>query len=532
MAVPPIQPTRAVATGPTSLVRTLRVSLMLDVVLGLLVAVALPLAILAIPNTISIVAGLLPPEVSQIEMIRAHGMALPAMVLTAPLAAMALRRVRAVPILVAGLILLAFADAAGGYADSTTVVGALRILHGVGAGLLVSATLVAVWERSRLLRAVWASVLAMSLLAAQALALWPLDEVDSWKVTLQPYPMLTGFALVLAALYLVLWRRSGEGAVVSSGPIIAGRGRLLTEVVPAAAIAALALGSTFDWPPVLVIVVASLSILALLGLASVGAVDGIAGRAPAYTMLAVGIVILPTAAQVTYVELGGLGGPGLSGLWPAFTIAGVVGLLAAVLVNRLGDGAMPVVTAGGLVVVVAGLCAVRLLLPASGGPTLVLPFVLLAVGASVALTGALRPSGGSAALFALSLFFPAVLGGFLLGSGIQVLRLKEARTPQALVDGFVGVLHLWALIGGGLVVAVIVLGAALARLSPTGTPGAAASGGMTGAARDDRPKPQAEREREWEWKPEPGPEKTTTPPVVVPPPTPSPEDGKHGPVRP
>ncbi|MFC7649157.1 hypothetical protein ACFQX6_58625 [Streptosporangium lutulentum] len=98
--------------------------------------------------------------------------------------------------------------------------------------------------------------------------------------------------------------------------------------------------------------------------------------------------------------------------------------------GRLGDGVMPMVTAGGLVIVVAGLCAVRLLLPASGGPALVFPFVLLAVGTSVALTGALRPSDGDTALFALSLFFPAVLGGFLLGSGIQVARLKEAATPR------------------------------------------------------------------------------------------------------
>ena len=221
----------------------------------------------------------------------------------------------------------------------------------------------------------WAGVLAASLLAAQALALWPLDEVDSWKVTLQPYPILTGVALVLAALYLVLWRRSGEGVVIGFGRTVSRRGRLLTEALPAVGIAALAVGSTFDWPPGLVVLAASLSILALLGLASVGVVDGVAGRAPAYTMLAVGVVILPTAAQVTYIELGGLGGPGLSGLWPAFTIAGVAGLLAAVLVSRLGDGAMPVVTAGGLVVVVAGLCAVRLLLPASGGLMLILPFV-------------------------------------------------------------------------------------------------------------------------------------------------------------
>ncbi|MFC7649156.1 hypothetical protein ACFQX6_58620 [Streptosporangium lutulentum] len=63
------------------------------------------------------------------------------------------------------------------------------------------------------------------------------------------------------------------------------------------------------------VLAASLSILVLLGLASVCAVDGVVGRAPSYTMLAVGVVILPTAAQVTYVELGGLGGPGLSGLW-------------------------------------------------------------------------------------------------------------------------------------------------------------------------------------------------------------------------
>ncbi|SNS52425.1 hypothetical protein SAMN05216276_10114 [Streptosporangium subroseum] len=540
MAVPPVQPTRAVATGPTGLVRTLGVSLMLDVVLGLLVAVALPLAILAIPNTISVVAALLPPDVSQIEMIRAHGLALPAMALAVPLAAMALRRVRAAPVLVAGLALLAFADAAGGYAASTTVVGVLRVLHGIGAGLLVSATLVAVWERSRLLRAVWAGALAASLLTAQALALWPLDEVDSWKVTLQPYPILTGVALVLAALYLVLWRRSGEGVVIGFGRTVSGRGRLLTEALPAVGIAALAVGSTFDWSPGPVVLAASLSILALLGLASVGVVDGAAGRAPAYTMLAVGVVVLPTAAQVTYIELGGLGGPGLSGLWPAFTIAGVAGLLAAVLANRLGDGAMPVVTAGGLVVVVAGLCAVRLLLPASGGLMLILPFVLLAVGASVALTGALRPAGGGAALFALSLFFPAVLGGFLLGSGIQVARLKEATTPQALVDGFVGALHLWALVGGGLVVVVIALGAALVRLSTAAAADMTAASATTGAAREGSPSwPEARPERDWRPEPRPGPgpgsgpEKTAAPPVVVPPPAPSPEDDPgNGPVHP
>ncbi|WP_030924811.1 hypothetical protein [Streptosporangium amethystogenes] len=480
MAVPPIQPTRAVGAGPTGLVRALRVSLMLDVVLGLLVAVVLPLAIVAIPNTISVVAALLPPEVSQIAMIRAHGLALPAMVLTMPVAAVLVRRVRAAPMMVAGLALLAFADAAGGYAGSTMLVGVLRVLHGVGAGLLVPATLMAVWGRSSFLRALWAATLAASLLAAQALALWPLDQVDSWRVTLQPYPMLTGVALVLAALYLVLWLKDGE-STAGPGAVVTARGRTLWAVVPAAGVAALALGSTFNWSASLVIRAALVSVVVLLALASSGASLGAAGRAPAYAMVAVGVVVLPTAAQVTYVELGGLGGPGLSGLWSAFAIATVVALLAAALTNRLGATAMPMVTAGGLVVVVAGLCAVRLFLPAPGGLALILPFTLLAGGASVALTGALRSCAEEAALLALSLFFPAVLAGFLLGSGVQVAQLREAKTPQALVDGFVDALHLWALIGGGLVLVVIVLAAVLARLLP-GSPDSPPDAGTAGTS--------------------------------------------------
>ncbi|MER7132983.1 hypothetical protein [Streptosporangium saharense] len=463
MAVPPMQPARGVAAGSADLARPLRASLMLDVILGLLVAVTLPLAIVAVPNTISVVAALLPPEISQIEMVRAHGLALPAMVLTVPLAALFLRRIRAVPVLVAGLALLALADAAGGYAASASLVGALRALHGVGAGLLLPASLVAVWERSVVLRAVWAGMLAVSLTAAQALALWPLDEVSSWKVTLQPYPMLTGVALVIAAVYLVLWIRNGDGFATPGG--MRG-GRLSVAAGSAVAVATLALGTTFDWPPGLLILAAALSILGLFLLASLastcGGEEG-AGRASAYTMLVVGVVVLPTAAQVTNVELGGLSGPGLNGLWPAFVIAGAVGLVAAVGVSRLGGTAAPLCAAGGLAVMVAGLCAVRALLPAAEGAALVLPFALLTAGAAVALTAVLRPVGAGAALFALSLFLPGVLSGFLLGTGVQLTLLKQAGTPQAMVDAFVGALHLWALVGGGLVVAAIVLGAALAR---------------------------------------------------------------------
>nr|BFE82156.1 hypothetical protein GCM10020093_047570 [Planobispora longispora] len=151
-------------------------------------------------------------------------------------------------------------------------------------------------------------------------------------------------------------------------------------------------------------------------------------------------------------------------------IAGVAGLVAAVLLDRVADAAMPMASAGGLVIVVAGLCAVRFLLPAADGPTLVIPFALLAIGAAVALTSALRPSAAGTALFALSLFFPGVLAGFLLGSGVQFMHLEEASSPRELVDAFVSAMHWWALVGGILVVAVIVLGAILTRRSGEAEP--------------------------------------------------------------
>ncbi|MBG0812835.1 hypothetical protein [Planomonospora sp. ID82291] len=523
MAVPPTQPTRTVAAEPAVPTRAPRSSVLLDVVLGLLVAVALPLAIVAIPNTVSVVAALLPPGVSQIELIRAHGLALPSMVMTVPLAALIVRRLRAAPVLMAGLTLLAAADAAGGFADSALMVGVLRGVHGIGAGLLVPATLVAVWERSRTLRAVWAGMLATSLLAAQALALWPLDEATSWRVTLQPYPLLTGIALTLAAVHLVLWLRSGHGAAAPPGPGPAERRRLLLALVPCVGIAFLAFGTTFDWSPGLVVLTALLATVVLAGFAAAGSFEGADGRILAYAMPTVGIVVLSMAAQVTYVELRGLGGPGLAALWPAFVLAGVAAVAAAVLVNRLDDAAMSMITAGGLVVVVAGLCTVRFLLPAVEGPVLIAPFVLLAAGSAVALTSALRLAGVGASLFALSLFFPGVLVGFLLGSGIQVARLKEAvvrsregASSQALVDAFVGALHLWALIGGGLVVVVIVLCALLARRSAAVRPGA-----DSGERPDAGPAVQQEARRS-PATPD-APEGPGTGPVV-PSPMPSPED--------
>lgn len=470
MAVPQIR--RAWAFGSA---RAVRLSLVLDLVVGLLIVLALPLASVTIPNTVSVVAELLPPDVSKVDMTRAHGMALPALVLTVPLALLAARRLRAAPMLLAGLALLAAATAAGGYAGSAVAVGALRALQGVGGGLVLCGTLLAARERhgraGRVLVSLWAGVLAASLLTAQALALWPLDQATSWRVTLQPYPVVTGLALAVGGVHLVLWRKAGEAV---TRPVAAG-GRPLAATAPAVGIAALALGITFDWPSVLTIAAAAVAALVVFALALFGAPDGAAGRMLALTMAVTGLVVLPTAAQTTYVELRGVGGPGLIGLWPPFAIAVAVALAAPVLADRLirraassagsetgtdGPGAQPVRI--GLAVLVAGLAATRLLVPDPDGLVLVVPFTLIAAGAAVALAAALRTAATEAALFGLTLCASGVLAGFLLGTGMQIARVRAVESipgfdAQDLVDGFVATLHTWALVAGFAVVAALVL---------------------------------------------------------------------------
>jgi hypothetical protein len=535
MAVPPTQSSKAFAAGPAVLAHAVRAATVQDVVLGILVLMAVPLAVLAIPNTISVVGALLPPDASQLAMIRANGLALPVMVLTVPLAAAVVRRVRVAPLLVGGLVMLAVADAAGGFATSPLLVGALRVLRGIGAGVLLPATLTAVQGRSWPLRAVWVGALVAALLAAQALALWPLADVDAWQVVLQPYPMVTGIALGLAALYLMM----SPGAVQVAGGSTSGeRGPLLPTLGPAAGIALLALGTSFSWPPTLVLAAALLAVLTLLGLASFAPTEGADGRALAYVMVTVGLVLLPTAAQVTTVEVRGLGGPGLSGIWAPFCVAGVLGVVAAVVVARLPEARAAGLTVAGLVMVVAGLGTVRPLVPTIDGMLLLIPFALLTCGAVIALTASLRVTGPGAAQFALSLFLPSVLTGFLLGGGVQMAMLGTVSTPQMVADGLTGSLRLWALIGGFLVVLVIVLSALLARRGahagavPAARPGSPAAAAISLGDPDDVPSregpdgpaPEAVPEPRVGDRDDPAARSGTGRKPAVPPPATSPED--------
>ncbi|MFI6926467.1 hypothetical protein ACIBIZ_41490 [Nonomuraea spiralis] len=526
MAVPPLDR----SPDPAGL----RHSWLLDVLLGLLVLVALPLAIVAIPNTLSVVADLLPGEFDQIGLSRTHGLALPALMLTVPLAAVVLRRVKVAHLLVAGLALVAVADAAGGYASSELVVGVVRVLRGVGGGLIIPATLVAVWDRAPVLRGLWAGVLGVSLLEAQAFALWPLVDVTSWKVTLQPYPMVTGVALALAAAYLMVWRLAGRRP--APAPDAGEGGRLLLAAVPAAGIAVVAVSTaTAGWGVAPVILLAGLAIAGLLVLGSAGRGES---RTHAYTMVAVGVVLLPSAAQVTLVEMGGLGGPGLRGLWVPFGVAAVFAIAAGVGVRMFAKGVGRVLAPLGLLAMVVGLCSVRLVVPSADGLVLAVPFTLLAVGATVAVTATLGEVGVGAAAFGLSLCFAGVLAGYLLGTGVQMWMLGGVSSRQELVDSFVGALHWWSLVGGFLLVGVIVLAAVMGRRSsreeaspsegePAGVAVAVGAGGRSEAVAEEPVRtwgsavpegsPARKKEREEEGEP-------AGPVPAVPPQAPSPED--------
>lgn len=459
MAVPP-------SKRPPYLAR-LRHPWSLDTLLGLLVATALPLAVVSIPNTLSVVARLLPGELNQAGLMRTHGLALPALMLTVPLTAALLRRVPAAVLLVVGLALVAMSEAAGGYAGSELLVGAVRVLRGVGAGVILSATLAGVWDRAPVLRALWVGVFGLSLLTAQALALWPLDDVMSWRVTLQPYPLVTGVALGLAAVHLVV--RMSLGRQAESVPEGRERGRLLLALGPAAGIAVVAISTASEgWRAGPVILLAVVAVVGLLALASIGSGES---RTLAYTMVAVGVVVLPSAAQVTLVEMGGLGGPGLRGLWVPYGAAGLLAVVASVVVRLFAGGLRRWLVPLGLVAMVVGLCSVRLVVPSADGMVLAVPFSLLVVGAAVAMTAASQQVGIGAAAFGLSLCAAGVLAGFLLGAGVQMAMLDGVRSAQELIDSFVGALHWWALIGGFLVVAVILLAAVMARRPVKDAPG-------------------------------------------------------------
>jgi len=155
------------------------------------------------------------------SLLRASGLALPAMAVAGSLAALMVRWLRAGPVLLVGLLILAAADALGGLVRTVVLIGADRSLHRAGAGIAAAGAVAVVTERRtqtqapngapRVLAASWAAVMVAGLAAAPELMRHRVGAGD-WVVALQPAPWLTGAALALGALYALLAEGTATGA--------------------------------------------------------------------------------------------------------------------------------------------------------------------------------------------------------------------------------------------------------------------------------------------------------------------------------
>jgi hypothetical protein len=286
------------------------------------VVVVTPLCLLQVPDGIAWAA--LPPGVlgttgphPGASVLRASGLALPVMAAAGGAGALAARKLRAWPVLLAGLFLVAGADVLGGTARTVAMAGAGRVVYGLGAGIALAAVLALVWERSprarSLLSALWAAVTVTGLVAAV-----PMIRLDvahgHWRAALQPYPWLTVAGMAAAVVYAAL---AGVADVPSRRARAARtpeRAQLALLAGPPAALSVMAVAagwrSSAALPAVAVVVMGL-----IIGVAVVASADTVTGGAlcPPLAGAVTGILLAPAASAVT----------SLHGLIPATRAAGI-----------------------------------------------------------------------------------------------------------------------------------------------------------------------------------------------------------------
>ncbi|MFL6054140.1 MAG: hypothetical protein ACJ72W_14655 [Actinoallomurus sp.] len=451
-------------------------------VLLVVIAAAVPAAVVVLPDTASYVMPQAVRDLGLSEgeaagMVRACGLALPALLLVIPPVAAIVRRVPAWPVLFAGLAVLLAAQALSAHATSVPMVGAVRVAEGAGGGAVLPATLALAGERRqrRAASAVWAGVLVAALLLATPLALAATAASDpdglEWQAILHPYWWLSAIALVGTAVLGLLRARPGRKAA----PPPASRGervQLLLPVVPAAGFAFLAVITTYDWSPGAQLLLAACGITGLLGLAVVGSRDAVIGSPLGYAvvMLAAGLLTMPVTGPLAGL-IGGRAVP-----LTAFAAAAAGALAAAVLAGSLARGACrgAVLCGYGL-----GIVAIFLLLTMGAAVsqwTLLAALCTLGTGTGLAVGAALGQTEPGPALFGLSVCFPAVLGGHLVVGPLQIAKVgavtKAGGGPIAALYALTAAYHLWLVAAG---VIVVILAAVTAWVSRNRSRGAVPS---------------------------------------------------------
>ncbi|GAB2866171.1 hypothetical protein GCM10027176_79820 [Actinoallomurus bryophytorum] len=462
-------------------------------VLVLVLATAVPAAVLVLPNTASYVVPLAARDFGLTDgqaagFVRATGLALPALLLATPLAAVLARRLPAWGVLFAGLALILGAQASAAYATSVPLTGLLRAVQGAGAGAVLPAALLLACERRerRLTVGVWAAGLVASLLAATPAVLIATPAPDdpyapAWRAILHPYWWLAATALVGAGILGVLRLRPARWPGVPP----AGRGErvlLLLPVAPSAGFAFLAVVTGYDWSPGAQLILASCAIVGLLGLALAGSRGAITGSPLGYAvvMIAVGLLTMPVTGPLAGI----LDGPQVSfGPFGAGAACAALAVFTAT-ASRRAAGRSAVLC--GYALVIAAIVA--FLAMGTGADRWELSGALGALGTGIglALGTALRPTEIGPGLFGLTLCCPAVLGGHLVVGPLQVARVGAVTRSgggagEALV-ALTEAYRMWLVGAGGIAVVLALATAWAARGRTPRDPGIAAAPDTGGAA--------------------------------------------------
>ncbi|MCW2899081.1 MAG: hypothetical protein JWO67_1346 [Streptosporangiaceae bacterium] len=441
----------------------------------LVVVTAVPIVALVVPNTVSYVVtqALRDLGLDQHQapgLVRANGLALPALLLAVPVFAVASRRIPAWLVVLSGLLCVLAAEIGAESAGSVPEIGAVRAVQGIGAGAILPATLVLVWERrGRVLITVWAGVFAAALLLAMPLGMravpagGPSGRGGAWRSVLQPYPWLIGVALVAVALFVLLRIRAPAEPLPKLRHTE--RTQLLLPFVPAGGFAFLAVVTTYGWSPGAQLIVAGIGLAALLGLALVGTRNTTTGSPHGFAVvvLTAGLLTAPVAAPLTGLVSTRLGPEGVP-LTPFAAGAGAAVAGALVTARLRGRNPRTAVLGGHGLVIVAVL--VFLTTDASSDTLLLTaPLVALGAGIGTALAGSLHGTTLGSALFGAALCFPAVLTGYLIVGPLQVAKVNEVVDSgggqRDIVYALTSAFRIW-LVVGGLIAVLMAAGAILA----------------------------------------------------------------------
>lgn len=436
-----------------------------------LVAAVVPLVVLQIPDAI---AWALPPHLAAggplvvASLLRASNLALPAMAVAVPLGALAVRRLRTGPVLLAGLLVIAMADALGDSARTVLAIGVDRSLHGVGAGIAMAALAAIIAEQRRAPRALagaWVAVTVTGLAAAPALMRHRVTP-GAWHAALAPYPWLTAGALVLAALYALLAEGSAAAAARSVFPV-AERAQLALLVAPVAGICAVAVAVTYRGDRA-VAAAAIADAIALSGVAAMTARVGAAARLAVVCAVA-GFTLAPTAGAVTALVQPTVA----SGC--ATLASALCGTGLALLPRPVRGGSRSLsraVTAAGLFLAAAGFGAAYLAgAPSLHGRLLTLLCVPLAGGLSAALASSLRATGAAGAMAGVVILLVGVVAGYLAAGALQLQALAGDRTGAAIHNALVLAAGRWSLLAAAVTAIVALALAGTAARSTAGPSG-------------------------------------------------------------